>query len=440
MKFALNFLWLTLAAGATIHSPIASPYDGSRVYRVKAGRQLASVHKRLSGMTIDTWDQAHGNLDVVIPRDQIDAFEALSLNTRLLHADLGESIAKESAVKRRNWKRQANDTEDPWFDSYHPYDDHVEWWRELQASFPDQSNWTSSGTSYEGRDIFGVHLWGADGPGKPAVLYHGTVHAREWIVAPTVEYVAQQLIEGYKGGDNITQAFLNNYDFYIFPFVNPDGFVYSQTNERLWRKNRQPPPETAANQTCFGRDINRNWITNWDSNPNGASPNECSQTYRGEEPRDAPENAGLDNLVRKIRDEQGIKLFIDWHSYSQLILCPFGDKETLYAPELGKWTKAAALMSEAIRAESSNATTFTFGPSGAVLYPTTGSSVDHIYTIGRAEFSYTIELPDYGDFGFVLPPERIRPTVEEQWVGQQVLLSLLDEMFFDGDGPAILTL
>lgn len=271
----------------------------------------------------------------------------------------------------------------------------------------------------------------------------------------TIEYITQQLIQGYKAGNNETQALLDKWDFYIFPFVNPDGtsslisssfssltvpgFVYTQTNERLWRKNRQPPPASAANQTCYGRDINRNWETNWDADPRGASPNECSQTYRGVAPRDTPENAGLDDTVRKIRDKQGIKLFIDWHSYSQLILSPFGHKETLYAPELGKWTRAAALMSEAIRAESSNATTFTFGPSGAVLYPTTGASVDHIYTIGRAEFSYTIELPDYGDFGFVLPPERIRPTVEEQWVGQQVLLSLLDEEFFDGEGPAILT-
>lgn len=97
-------------------------------------------------------------------------------------------------------------------------------------------------------------------------------------------------------------------------------------------------------------------------------------------------------------------------------------------------------MSEAIRANSRNATTFTFGPSGAVLYPTTGFAVDHIYTIGRAEWAYTIELPDYGDFGFVLPPERIRPAVEEQWVGQQVLLSLLDEEFFTQPGPGTLTL
>jgi len=435
----VNFLWIPLAVGANVQTTVVSPHEGSRVYRVRADRQAATVHKRLEGLASDYWDQAHGNLDVVIPRENIDAFEALKLDTRMLHADLGKSIAQESVAKRKSWKRQANDSQDPWFDSYHPYDDHVEWWRELQESFPEQSNWTSSGKSYEGRDLFGVHLWGTGGPGKPAVLYHGTVHAREWIAAPTIEYVAQQLVQGYKSGDNVTQTFLDNYDFYIFPFVNPDGFVFSQTNERLWRKNRQPPPADAVNQTCYGRDINRNWETNWDADPRGASPNPCPQTYRGVVPRDAPENAGLDDLVRKIRDQQGIKLFIDWHSYSQLILSAFGHKETLYAPELAKWTKASALMSEAIRAASTNATTFTFGPSGAVLYPTTGSSVDHIYTIGRAEFSFTIELPDYGDFGFVLPPERIRPTVEEQWVGQKVLLSLLDEEFFDGQGPAIFT-
>ena len=53
--------------------------------------------------------------------------------------------------------------------------------------------------------------------------------------------------------------------------------------------------------------------------------------------------------------------------------------------------------------------------------------------------SFTIELRDTGDFGFVLPPDQIRGTVEEQWEGQQVLWSLLDEEFFDGEGPAIYT-
>lgn len=145
----------------------------------------------------------------------------------------------------------------------------------------------------------------------------------------------------------------------------------------------------------------------------------------------------MDSLVRKLRDSQGIKLFIDFHSYGQYILSPYGYNETLYAPSLGKWTATASLVSETIRDSSSDRTTFTFGPSGATLYTTTGAAPDHVYSIGGAEFSYTIELRDTGDFGFVLPPEQIRGTVEEQWAGQQVLLSLLDETFFDGEGPAI---
>jgi hypothetical protein len=113
MWIGLNFLWLMLAAGATIRRPIVNAHDGSRVYRVKAGRRLTSIHKRLTGVASNTWNQAHGNLDVVIPRSQIEVFESMGLNTRILHSDLGESIVKESVVKRKSWKRQANDSQDP---------------------------------------------------------------------------------------------------------------------------------------------------------------------------------------------------------------------------------------------------------------------------------------------------------------------------------------
>lgn len=436
MKLLFNLAWLSLAAGATIRSPQPVTYDGYQVHRLRAvGTDLALAKRAMSSIPHETLNEARGSWDVLIAPEQLDAFNALGLKSRTLHENLAHSIARESHVKN-SWKRQSNGSDDAWFDSYHAYEDHITWWRDLQSSFPDNSNWTSTGTSYEGRDMFGVHFWGADGPGKkPAVIYHGTVHAREWITAPVIEYIAKQLVDAYK--TNGTQSFLDKYDFYMFPIVNPDGFVFSQTDNRLWRKNRQPPPANAQNQTCYGRDINRNWETNWDSSTRGASRDPCSQTYRGEAPRDTPENKGMDTMIRKIRDEQGIELYIDWHSYSQLILFPFGDKETLYAPELGMWTKTASLMSEQIRLESKNDTTYVFGPSGATLYPTTGASIDHVYSTGRAKFSMTIELPDTGDYGFVLPPERIRPAAEEQWVGQKVLLTLLDEPFFDGEGPAI---
>ncbi|KAK8091440.1 hypothetical protein PG997_001801 [Apiospora hydei] len=409
-------------------------YSGFKVYRINTLGRTPEVQDKLSALSsYEQWHQDAGHLDVLIAPDEAAAFEGLGLDYRVMHQDLGTSISAESPVANKK-KRQ----DDPlaWFETYHNYEDHIQYFRDLHDAFPNNSEMVSSGKSYQGRDIFGIHLWGPGGPGKPAVLYHGTVHAREWITAPVVEYITLQLINGYNAGNNQTKSFLDRYDYYIFPFVNPDGFVYTQTTDRLWRKNRQPPPSDAANATCLGRDINRNWEHGWDSNPRGSSTNPCSQTYRGAAPGDSPENAGLDAFVRQVRDRQGIKLYIDWHSYGQYLLFPFGYAETLYAPELGKWTKAASMISETIRDSSDAATTYTFGGSGATLYATSGSAPDHVYSVGRAEWSFTIELRDTGRFGFVLPPEQIRPAAEEMWAGQRVLFSLLDETFFDGVGAA----
>lgn len=428
------FLLVSLAASvAALPKTDIVSYDGYKVLRINTYGRPSAVKEKIANISYEEWNHdVYKHIDILISPDQVGAFEALKLDYQVMHENLGNSIVAESS-SRSVWRRQAQDLS--WYDSYHDYEDHIQYFEDLQHSFPNNSELISSGTSYQGRNLYGLHLWGASGPGKPAVLYHGNVHAREWITSPVVEYITLQLITGYTNGDNLTRSFLDKYDFYIVPIVNPDGFVYSQTTDRLWRKNRQPPP-SSGNQSCIGRDINRNWEFAWDANPLGASINPCSQSYKGEEPSDAPENQGLDKLVRQLRDGTGIKLYIDWHSYGQYILSPFGYKETLYAPELGKWTKAAGIVSETIRDSSDARTTFTFGPSGATLYPTTGAAPDHVYSIGRAEFSYTIELRDTGKFGFVLPPEQIRPAAEEQWEGQKVLLSLLDEEFFDGEGPA----
>lgn len=69
-----------------------------------------------------------------------------------------------------------------WFSAYHPYADHLTFLKSLQAAFPSNSELITAGTSYEGRAIQGIHLWGSGGKGsKPAIYYHGNVHAREWI-------------------------------------------------------------------------------------------------------------------------------------------------------------------------------------------------------------------------------------------------------------------
>jgi hypothetical protein len=69
-----------------------------------------------------------------------------------------------------------------WFDAYHPIADHMQFLKDLAASYPGNAETFVAGKSHEGRDIAGIHIWGSGGKGsKPGVVWHGTVHAREWI-------------------------------------------------------------------------------------------------------------------------------------------------------------------------------------------------------------------------------------------------------------------
>lgn len=122
MKFVIGLAWAALATGATLRSPESASYDGYQVHRIRTAGQLATVKRALATVPHDTWEQSAGHWDVLISREDAAAFNALGLNTRALHADLGHSITTEAHVKKA-WKRQANGSDDAWFDSYHPYED-----------------------------------------------------------------------------------------------------------------------------------------------------------------------------------------------------------------------------------------------------------------------------------------------------------------------------
>ncbi|KAH7367274.1 carboxypeptidase A5 [Plectosphaerella cucumerina] len=422
MKFISAFS--AAAIGLLASTASARSYDGWKVLRIDTSSGEEAALKQLSSVSYDVWESGpEKDIDIAVSPSQLALLEGLGLSFQVLHEDLGASIAAESSSDvSRTWKRQADDLS--WFDAYHSYDEHIAYFEALHAAFPNNSEIVSTGTSYEGRNIWGLHFWGANGPGQPAVLWHGTVHAREWIASKVIEYLTSQLILNYGKDDQVT-GFVDDFDFWIFPFVNPDGFVYTQTTDRLWRKNRQPGP---SNATCAGRDINRNWPHQWDSNPLGASTDPCHYAYKGEAPGDAPEMAGLHAFVDNLRDTSGIKLFIDWHSYSQYLLAPLGYNCTSYVPNLGQHLQIAHRAARAIRGV--NGVQFTYGPSCPLLYASTGYSVDYAYEVGKADYAYLIELRDTGNYGFVLPPDQILPSVLEQWEGIKVILGFLNEVIF----------
>ncbi|KAF2749202.1 hypothetical protein M011DRAFT_399384 [Sporormia fimetaria CBS 119925] len=386
-------------------------YSGFKALRVKGkGKDFESQVEKLAAHVLTCGKGEY--VDLVVSPDQVDAVTALATDSTVLSNDVGAMLASEGEFSAYAVPSET------WFTTYHSYNDHLQFLRDLQAGYTSNSAIITAGTSVQGRTLTGIQIWGSGGRGsKPAILIHGTVHAREWITTMTTEYFAWQLLTKYNS-DAAIKAVVDKFDFYIMPIVNPDGFVYTQTTDRLWRKNRQ----TVSSSSCVGRDINRNWPYKWEVT-GGASTSPCSETYKGLAPSDAPENRGLVSQVQSLKNSRGIRLYLDIHSYGQYILWPYGYNCNLRAENDAAHRTIASAAATAIRGVFGTA--YTIGPSCSTLYATTGSSTDYTDVTGNATYSYTYELRDKGTNGFVLPASQIQPTVRETWAG---LLSMLQRV------------
>ena len=176
---------LGLASATSIRSearPKRTSYDGYKVLRVAAGEDAAKLNKIIADLGLETWKGAAkvgGHADVVVPPTKLSAFkaQAAGFETLTMHEDLGMSIADESG-----FQAYAGSANQSWFNSYHAYADHLTFLKDLVAAYPSQSEIVTSGTSNNGNTITGIRFWGSAGKGvKPAIVFHGTVHAREWI-------------------------------------------------------------------------------------------------------------------------------------------------------------------------------------------------------------------------------------------------------------------
>lgn len=113
-----------------------------------------------------------------------------------------------------------------------------------------------------------------------------------------------------------------------------------------------------------------------------------------------------------------IQAYVDFHSYGQLILYPWGYIEE--APENGDELQAVGeAIAAGINAYNSS-TVYTVGVSSITIYPTSGDTTDWVYGALGVPLSFTIELPDYG-YGFTLPAEYIEPIVRETFEGIRAL-------------------
>lgn len=124
-----------------------------------------------------------------------------------------------------------------------------------------------------------------------------------------------RLIVSDYGKDPAITSILEKMDIFLLPVANPDGYVYTQTKNRLWRKTRSLNPGSR----CIGVDPNRNWNASFAGE--GTSDNPCSEVYHGPH---ANSEVEVKSVVDFIQEHGNFKCFMDLHSYSQLLMYPYG--------------------------------------------------------------------------------------------------------------------
>ena len=257
------------------------------------------------------------------------------------------------------------------------------------------------GTSTGGKDLKIIHLSTNRTAGKKTLWFDGGLHAREWVTTPTVTYIADTLLRGYGTNSDATQL-LDNFDVIVCPIINVDGvdFTWAEDGDRMWRKTRSEN----SRDRCVGTDPCRNFDYEWAGA--GASGNECSDTYYGPSAASEPEVQAVQNYVCGHNDT--IQLYINFHSYSQLWLSPWG-----YTNDLPKdYTQQNDGSAVAVKAVlDTHGKVYEYGATSDTIYPASGIAADYAYGQCGIKYSYTVELRDTGRYGFLLPPEEIIPGV-----------------------------
>ena len=237
----------------------------------------------------------------------------------------------------------------------------------------------SIGASVEGRPILAVKIGpAADDPARPNALFMGTHHAREWVSTA----VAMKLIRWL--ADSAPPALLATRDVWVIPVENPDGYQYSFTTERFWRKNRR-----LNGDATYGVDPNRNYPAFWGLDDLGSSPNPGTEIYRGTSPGSEPET----QAIIAFHAAHPPVLSLSYHTFSGLVLYPYGFRTGELAPDLPLYRALAGTdLAPAVRdgVPGSNATHYHPGP-GWHLYPTNGEYTDWAYR-AHGTIAFTVEL------------------------------------------------
>jgi len=166
--------------------------------------------------------------------------------------------------------------------------------------------------TYDDRHIYAMKISDnvEEEEGEPTFLMVSCHHARE-IVTPVIAlYSIDQFTSNYASDPQI-KSLVDEYEIWIVPVWNPDGYDYVMNVDNMWRKNRH----YFSQYNSYGVDLNRNYPFGWDSGCSG-STDPFSETYKGPS---AASEAETQTMMAFSNDRHFTKV-IDYHSYAREVL------------------------------------------------------------------------------------------------------------------------
>jgi hypothetical protein len=308
---------------------------------------------------------------------------------------------------------------------YHNYAEQVALIDQTVAAYPSIAKKFSLGKSYEGRDIWAVKI--SDNvntdEAEPEVLFTHGQHAREHLAVEMGLYLITELTSKYATDAHI-RSLVDSREIVVVPNVNPDGAEYdiASGTYRSWRKNRQPGAGSV------GTDTNRNFGYKWGC-CGGSSTSPSSETYRGTSAFSAVEVQRVRDYVlsRVVGGVQQITANIDFHTYSQLVLWPYGYTYTDIPADM-KADDQAVFQKLGTQMAATNGYT---PEQASDLYITDGTIDDWLYGAQHI-FTYTFEMypgSSGSGGGFYPPDEQIVPQTTRNRAAVLMFLDNADCMY-----------
>lgn len=407
-------IFLALSAVAVTNATFVD-YSGHKVLTItpKSEEHLEFLHKLRNDYSVDLWNEPrYANVPVMVHlkpeliRPVEAALSTQNIEYDVAFYDLESVISSERLIMKTPSNHSHADGFD--FGKYNEYDKVVNLIESLARDYPKVASLQTVGKSYENRPIYALKISSGNSENKPAIMMECGIHAREWSSVAAGAYLVNKLITQY-GKDTQVTKLVDKYEFNVIVESNPDGYVYTWTTDRLWRKTRSRSSIDWLG-VCRGADANRNFDI--EHCGVGTSRKPCEEIYCGDRPFSENESRAIRDLMVALGSR--LKAYFSIHAYSQLWMTPYGTSKKL-PPNYDTLVRVGKAGTTALAKKYG--TQYSLGSIANIIYEAAGSSVDYAYVKQDVKIAYALELRDTGRHGFFLPQNQILPTCEETFDG-----------------------